>query len=61
MKLTVKTPHYIWLSDYQTFGLSDLRTIGPSVYRTFGQSGLRTIGHSDRHRYHVDTYGFSGE
>jgi hypothetical protein len=35
--------HCILLSDYQTFGLSDLWTIGPSDYRTFGLLDLRTI------------------
>ena len=48
MKLTVKKKkNSIWVSDYQTFGISDLRTIGPSDYRTFGLSDLRTIGPSD--------------
>jgi hypothetical protein len=58
MKLTVKSPI---IFGFRTIKPSEYRTIGPSVYRTFGQSGLRTIGYSDRHRYHVDTYGFSGE
>ena len=36
----------IWVSDYQIFGLSDLRTIGSSNYLTFGLSDMRTIGPS---------------
>ena len=38
--------------NYETFGQSDLRTIGPSDNRTFGLLGLRTIGPSD---YWADT------
>jgi hypothetical protein len=47
MKLTVKKiiKFSIWVSDYQTFGLSGLRTIGPSDYRT--------LGLSDSHLPHV--------
>ena len=45
MKLTVKQKLNVLF--YQTFGLSDLQTIGPSDYWTFGLLDLRTIGPLD--------------
>ena len=53
----------IWVSDYQTFGLSDLRTIEPLDYRAFqlldlgtiGPLDYRAFGLSDRHRFDMLT------